>query len=68
MAEELRDYQLTFSQLLTLMAASLQRLEHKAALSEVTGMLPLLETYPLRLNQQLHIIYPFHKGSKPLEG
>jgi hypothetical protein len=67
LAEEFHDYQLTFSQLMTLMAAALQRLVHIVALFEVSEMPPLLETYPLRPDQQLHIPYPFHEGSRPLK-
>ncbi len=65
MAEEVHDYQITFSQLLTLMVATLLRLVHIVALFEVIEMPPLLGTYPLRLDQQLHMPYPFHEGSKP---
>ena len=66
LAEEFHDYQITFSLQLTLMAAVLQRLVHIVAQFEVIEMPPLLGTDPLRLDQQLHISYLFHKGSKPL--
>lgn len=52
---------------MTLMAAALQRLVHIVALFEVSEMPPLLETYPLRPDQQLRIAYPFHEGSRPLK-
>jgi hypothetical protein len=67
LAERFHDYQLSFSQLMTLMAAALQRLVHIVALFEVSEMPPLLEIYPLRQDQQLHIVYPFHEGSRPLK-
>ena len=67
LAEQFHDYQLSFSQLMTLMAAALQRLVHIVALFEVSEMPPLLETYCLRQDQQLHIAYPFHEGSRPLK-
>ena len=67
LAEEFHDYQITFSIPLTLMAAVLQRLVHIVAQFEVIEMLPLLGTDPLRLDQQLHIPYLFHKGSRPLK-
>ena len=67
LAEEFLDYQITFSLPLTLMAAALQRLVHIVAQFEVIEMPPLLGTDPLRLDQQLHIPYLFHKGSRPLK-
>jgi len=47
------------------MVATLQKLVHKAALSEAVGMLPLQEKDSLGSDQQLQIAYLIHTGAKP---
>lgn len=47
------------------MVGVLQRLVHIVGLSEAIVMVPLLENYPLGLDQQLHGVVPLHKDPRP---
>lgn len=47
------------------MVGVLQRLVRKAGQSEVIEMLPVLQNFPLGLDQQLHTVFPLHNSPKP---
>lgn len=66
LAEESQDFQLAFSQLMTLLAAALQRLVRKVIQFEVTEMPLRFQNYPLGVDQQHHIAYRIHTGPKSL--